>query len=271
MGIPVVTGRTFTDADIAPGRPVVIVTDRVARQLWPNRDPVGQRLKLGFGRPEAQPWATVVGVVGDVKQTALSDADQPSVYMPLAQAPHPVLLSAMTFVVESDSNPETLAATIRRAVRGVDPNLPVSRIGPVDDLIALSVSEPRFRSLLFGGFAAVALVLVATGILGVLMYSVTRRTKEIGLRMALGAFPVAIAGLVVRQVLTVTTVGLVLGLGGALALTRLMRNLLFEIEPTDPTVFAAAGAFLVGIALIASYVPARRAARLDPLIAIRHD
>jgi putative ABC transport system permease protein len=124
---------------------------------------------------------------------------------------------------------------------------------------------------LFGAFAAVALVLVATGILGVLMYSVTRRTKEIGLRMALGALPVAVAGLVVRQVLAVTAVGLVLGLAGALALTGLMRNLLFGIEPTDPAVFAAAGAVLVGIALIASYLPARRAARLDPLVALRHD
>jgi putative ABC transport system permease protein len=271
MGIPVVAGRFFADADTTESAPVVIVTDRVARQLWPNRDPLGQRLKLGFGRPEDQPWASVVGVVRDVKQTALSDADMPSVYMPLAQAPRPFLLEAMTFVVESDSNPEALAAMVRRIIHTVDPNLPVHRVARVDNLIAFSVSEPRFRSLLFGGFAAVALVLVATGILGVLTYSVTRRTKEIGLRVALGALPAAIAGLVVRQVLTVTAVGLVVGLGGAFALTRLMRNLLFEIEPTDPTVFAAAGVFLVGIALIASYVPARRAARLDPLIAIRHD
>jgi putative ABC transport system permease protein len=165
----------------------------------------------------------------------------------------------------------SVAPAFRAAIRSADPNLPISRIAPVDTLIAFSVAEPRFRSVLFGVFGAVALALVATGILGVLAYSVTRRTKEIGVRVALGAAPATIARLIVRQGLTVTAIGLIAGLGGALALTRLIRGLLFAVEPTDPGVLALVALSLVLVALLASYLPARRAARVDPIVALTHD
>jgi len=271
MGIPLVSGRFFNDLDNDRGQPVVIVSERVAKQFWPGRNPLGQRLKVGFGRPEEQPWASVVGVVNDVRQTALSDDAMPSVYMPLLQAPRPFLLSQMTFVARTDSEPMSVAPAFRAAIRSADPNLPITRIAPVDALIAFSVAEPRFRSVLFGVFGAVALVLVATGILGVLAYSVTRRTKEIGVRVALGAAPATIARLIVRQGLAVTGIGLIAGLGGALALTRLMRGLLFAVEPTDPGVLGLVALSLVFVALLASYVPARRAARVDPIVALTHD
>jgi putative ABC transport system permease protein len=271
MEIPLVSGRFFTDADGERSQVVVIVTDRVANRFWPGRNPLGQRLKLGFGRADDQPWASVVGVVKDVRQTALSDAAMPSVYMPLAQAPRPFLLSEMTYVARSDGDPVNIAPAFRAAVRAIDPNLPISRMAPLDALIALSVAEPRFRGVLFGAFAVVALALVATGILGVLAFSVTRRTKEIGVRVALGAAPGTIARLVVWQGLAVTVVGMLAGLGGALALTRLLRNLLFDIEPTDPGVFALVGLSLIAVALVASYLPAYRAARVDPIVALSQE
>jgi putative ABC transport system permease protein len=210
-------------------------------------------------------------VVSDVKLNALSDADTPSVYTPLAQAPVTVMLSTMTFVVRTDADLRRVEPVFRSAVHTADPDLPINRMAPVDRLIALSVAEPRFRSVLFGVFAAVALVLVITGLLGVLTYSVTRRTKEIGIRVALGAAPGAVARMVVRQGLAVTTAGLVAGLAGALALTQLMRGLLFEIEPTDPGIFMLVTTALVFVALAVSYVPARRAARVDPIVALDHE
>jgi putative ABC transport system permease protein len=271
MDIPLMSGRFFTDADTAVSAPVVIVTDGVARRLWDNRNPLGRRLKMGFGRAEDQRWATVVGVVGDVKQNALSDAEMPSVYMALSQVPQPFLLNAMTYVVRTAPDDERGAPALRAAIRAADPNLPISRMLPVGGLIAGSLAEPRFRSVLFGVFAAIAVALVITGLLGVLTYSVTRRTKEIGLRVALGAAPAAVARLVVRQGLTVTVIGLAAGLAGALALTRLMDSVLFAIEPDDPGVLALVALCLVTVALVASYLPARRAARVDPIVALGHD
>ena len=271
MDIAVVAGRSFTAADSSRSQPVVIVTRRLARQVWGERTAIGQRLKLGFGRPEAQPWATVVGIVSDVKQNALSDADAPSIYMPLAQAPQPFLINAMTYVVRAESDLAHVEPVFRRAVRSADPDLPINRMASVNTLVALSVAEPRFRSVLFGVFALVALALVTTGLLGVLTYSVARRSKEIGLRMALGAAPGAVARLVVHQGLKMTTIGLVAGLAGSLALAQLLRGLLFNIEPTDPGIFALVAMVVVLVALSASYLPARRAARVDPIIALNQE
>lgn len=272
MDMPLAEGRSFTAADSDDSQPVVIVTRQLARRVWGDRTPLGQRLKLRFARSsEDEPWATVVGVVNDVKQGALSEVAAPSVYTPLAQAPRPFLLSAMTFVARAESDPQRVEPLFRSAVRAADPDLPITRLASVETLIALSVAEPRFRSALFGLFAMVALALVATGLLGVLTYSVTRRTKEIGVRVALGATPRAVARLVMWQGLSVTAAGLAIGLGVALALTRLMRNLLFAIEPTDPAVFALVAAALLVLALTASYLPARRAARVDPIVALNHE
>jgi len=271
MNIPLVAGRSFTESDAEDSQPVVIVTRRLAQQVWGDRNAIGQRVKLGFGRPENQPWMTVVGVVNDVKQNALSDAAMPTVYATLAQVKQPVLLNSMTFVARTDSDGRRIETAFRDAVGGADPELPITRLASVDTLLALSVAEPRFRSVLFGAFATVALALVMTGLLGVLTYSVTRRTKEIGVRVALGAAPGMVGRLIVRQGLAVTGTGLIAGLAGALALTQVMRGLLFDIEPTDPVVFALAAGAMVMVALLVSSLPAKRAARVDPIVALNHE
>jgi putative ABC transport system permease protein len=271
MNIPLLAGRPFSTSDSSDGQPVVIVTRRLAQQVWGDRGALGQRLKLGFGRPEDQPWATVVGIVNDVKQNALSEADMPAVYTPLAQAPVPFLLDSMTFVARTDADMGRLEPLLRAAVHAADPELPINRMASVETLVAMSVAEPRFRTLLFGAFAAVALALAITGLLGVLTYSVIRRTKEIGVRVALGATPGAVARLVVRQSLAVTTAGLVAGLAGAFGLTQALSGFLFDIEPTDPGVFTLVAATLVLTALVVSYLPARRATRVDPIVAMDHE
>jgi predicted permease len=272
MGIPVVRGRAFTDRDAEQAPGVAIVTDRLARLLWPGADPIGKRLKIGFGRPEEQPWLSVVGVVGEVKQTALAEEMPPAVYVPLLQAPRPFLLRDLTFVVRTAvPDPLSVAPILRREIRNVDPNLPFDRIQTMRDVLGDSVAEPRFRSAVLGAFAGTAVALVATGILGILAYSVTRRTREIGVRMALGAQRGGVLRLVIAQALRMMVAGLAVGLIAALALTRLLSNFLFDVRPTDPATFVAASLVLVGAALIASYLPARRAATIDPLIALRSE
>jgi putative ABC transport system permease protein len=233
-------------------------------------DPIGKRLKIGFGPPEEQPWLTVVGVVGEVKQTALADEMPPAIYVPLLQAPRPFLLRDQTFVVRTVArDPLSVAPIVRREIRNVDPDLPFDRIQTMRDVLGNSVAEPRFRSAVLGAFAGTALALVATGILGVLAYSVTRRTREIGVRMALGAQRVGVLRLVVGQALRMTMAGLAVGLIAALALTRLLSNFLFDVRPIDPATFVAASLVLVVAALVASYLPARRATTVDPLTALR--
>jgi putative ABC transport system permease protein len=269
MGIPLVRGRTFDvrDREQAPG--VAIVSDQLAQLLWPGTDPIGKRLTVGFGPPEQQPWLTVVGIAGDVKQTALGDATPPAIYVPLFQAPRPFLLRNLTFVLRTAGDSTNVGPLIRREIRNVDPNLPFDRVETMQALLGDSVSEPRFRSTVLGLFAAAAVILVATGMLGVLAYSVARRTREIGLRMALGAQRIGVLRLVVGQALRMALAGLAVGLVAALALTRLLTRFLFDVQPTDPATFFAAAIVLMCSALLASYVPARRAATVDPLTALR--
>ena len=271
MGMPLVRGRAFTPADTDGAPPVAVITDGLARRLWHGRDPIGKRLKLGFGAADADPWRTVVGVVGTVKQTGLGDESSEAVYTPLTQAPRSFLLMAMTFVVRTPLDPAAVAPVLRREIQAVDPNLPVDRITTLSDLLSDSVSEPRFRTVVVGAFAGVALALVATGIMGVLAYLVTQRTREIGLRMALGADGVQVVRLVLRQTFVMSLAGVVLGLAAASALTQLLRSYLFDVQPTDPMTFAGAAALLVAVALVASYVPARRATNVDPLVALRSE
>jgi predicted permease len=269
LGIPLVSGRDF-DARDGPSSPgVVIVSASLARALWPGADPLGKRLTSGFGPPEEQPWLTVVGVVGDVKQTGLGDETLPAVYMPLPQAPRPFLLRRLTFVVRTTGEPAAVAPLLRGAIRRVDANLPFDRVETMSALVGTSVSEPRFRSTVMGLFAAAALALVGAGVLGSVSYSVARRTREIGVRMALGAAPRGVLRLVIGQLLWVTAAGLAVGVLAAVGLTRLLARFLFAVGPTDPITFMAAAVVLVSAAAAAAYVPARRAARVDPLIALR--
>lgn len=271
MGIAIVRGRPFSEADTADRQHVVIVTESVASRLWADDDPIGKRLKLGFGSPADQPWTSVVGVVQDVKQMALSDDDVPAVYVPLTQAPRPFLLNNMTFVIRADVEPASVVPAIRRAFGGIDPDLPIYRMERLDDLIAFSVVEPRLRSVVLGAFAGIALVLVSTGILGVLMYSVTQRTREIGVRLALGAQQANVIGMVVRQGLTMAAIGVGLGLAGAAVLTRLLTSWLYDVRPHDPATYALITAVLAITAIVACCAPALRAARLNPVIALRSE
>ena len=248
---------------------VAIVTDGLARRLWPAQDPIGRRLKLGFGPPAADPWLTVTGVVADIRQRALDDTPKPAIYVPLAQAPRPFLLRELSFVVRTAADPLAVAPAIRDGIRGVDPMLPVGRMASMTGLIGDSISEPRFRAVLVGAFATAALALIAIGMLGVLGYAVVRRTREIGVRIALGAQRVDVVSLVVRQALALTAAGIAIGTVVSLAATRVLASFLFEISPRDPVAFAAAAGILIVLALGASYVPARRAARVDPLAALR--
>ena len=269
MGIERASGRVFSETDDAAAAAVAVVTERVAERFWPGQDVLGKRLKLGFGDPAVQPWATVVGVVRDVKQNALSEAEMPAVYVPLSQAPHRVLLSQMTYLIRRPGAADGGERELRTAVRAVDPNLPLSRVASLDQLIGTSVSEPRFRSVLLTAFALTALLLVAAGLFGVLMYSVTRRTREIGVRIAVGAAPATVSLLIIREMLIVTVAGMVVGMSGAVAAAALMRNLLFGIEPTAPMPFAIAAFAVLLVCGAASYVPARRAARIDPVVTLK--
>jgi predicted permease len=271
MGIPVLRGRDFNERDTEHAPGVAVVTEQFARRAWPGQNAIGKRLKLGFGRPEEQPWLTVVGVVGDVKQSALSDETRPAIYVPLLQAPRSFLLRNLSFVARTAIDPGRMASVLRDEIHHVDPLLPVGRIATMTQLMSDSVAEPRFRAVLLGAFGASAVVLITVGMLGVLGFLVARRTHEIGLRLAIGAQRADIATLVVKQALRMTGMGIVCGAALAFAVTRLLERFLFEISPHDPAIFMLMAAVLCVMSLVASYVPVRRATKVDPLVALRCD
>lgn len=269
MGIPMLRGRDFNEQDTENAPGVAVVTEQFARRAWPGQDAVGKRLTLGFGRREDQPWLTVVGVVGDVKQRALADETRPAIYVPLRQAPLPFLLRNLTFVARTAVDPRSVASLLREQIHRVDPLLPIGRIATMTQLMSDSVAEPRFRAILLGAFGGSAVALIVVGMFGVLGFFVARRTQEIGLRMAVGAQRADIATLVVKQALTMTGIGIVCGAGLALAVTRLLEPFLFQISPRDPVIFGLIAAVLCVMSVIASYIPARRATNVDPLVALR--
>jgi putative ABC transport system permease protein len=267
MGIPLLSGRYFTEQDRAKSTPVLIVSESLAKKYWPGRNPLGKRLK--WGPPEStDPWLTVVGVVGDVKQGALETATDAHTYEPYAQLGAPL---SLRMALRGQGDAGALAADMRVATRSLDPQLALGSIRTMDQVIRRSTEGRRFVLALVGYFAALALLLAAVGIYAVLAYSVSRRTHELGVRMALGAR----RGDVLRQVLghglRVTGIGVALGVVGALGLTRLLQSLLFEVRPTDPATFAVVLLLMAGVSVAASYLPARRAMRVDPMEALRYE
>ncbi len=267
IGIPLKRGRSFTEDDRAGTMPVVLITESAAREFFPNEDPIGKKIKLGWGRGPGTPRAggEVVGIVGDVKEAGLDEPNPPQIYMPMRQWP----VSAMSVVVKTATPPTSLGDAVRAEVYAVDPNLPLSNVRTLDEIVARSISQPRFYLLLLTIFAAVALVLAAIGIFGVLSYAVAQRTREIGIRMALGAQERTVIGLVVREAMTLVVLGVASGTLAALFLSQTMTRMLFSVTPTDPTTFTIVAAGLLAVALFASYLPARRATRVDPIIALR--
>jgi predicted permease len=265
FGIPLLQGRWFDQRDTADGPRVTIISESMARKHFAGENPVGRRLKHG-GRASANPYMEIVGVVGDAKYQGLEWENEPVYYELSVQSPsRPMWLVART---TGDARP---AAAVRAAVRELDPGVPVDRVGVMTETLAESVSLPRFRSFTMGVFAGAALLLAAIGIYGVIAYSVVQRTQEIGVRMALGATRSGVLWMVVRQASRLSVAGIAMGLVGAFGLTRLVRNMLFGIGPSDTVTFAGAAMVLGAVAIVASLVPALRAARIDPITALRHE
>jgi predicted permease len=267
MGIPLVSGRFFTDADTDKTNHVVIISENLAEMFWPGEDPIGKHLHPGF---RSKPMCTVAGVVGNVRQNGFAKNAPLAIYMPDTQAPV-FLLDAAAFVVRTEGDPQPLANTFRRELQAVDKELPLYDVRTMEQLVSRSVSEPRFNMILLAVFAGLALALASIGIYGVMSYSVAERTREIGIRMAMGAQTDDVLKLVLKQGTMLIVMGLGLGLAASFALTRVISTFLFGVGATDPATFAGIALLLCGVALLACYIPARRATKVDPMVALRYE
>jgi putative ABC transport system permease protein len=269
MKIKTIEGRVFNSSDDNDtAQRVVVVNQALAKRFWKG-SPVGRRVNPGFANPKV--WSTIVGVVEDTKNSGMDKPAAPELYLQAHQVAQFGLSTNMSFVVRTDGDPRALGASIRAAVREIDPSLPVYGLSPMSEVVAKSMVQPRFLSLLLATFSGIALFLAAIGIYGVMAYSVAQRTQEIGVRMALGAQRLHVLRLVFSQGFVLLMIGTVIGLGGAFALTRLLRTLLFEITPTDPLTYSSVVGLLIVVAFLACYVPARRATKVDPLVALRYE
>jgi len=267
LKIPVKSGRVFTDQDRSNTAQVALIDETLAREYWPNQDPIGQHMRNGGSKT---PWATIVGVVGHTKNSDLAgDVVKGRYYYPLLQ--QSFAFPFTTFVARTDADPARLTSPLREAVRAVDPSLAVSRIKLMSDLVSASLAPRRFVVTLLGIFAGLALLMAVIGLYGVISYSVTQRTQEIGIRMALGAQASEVLGLVIGQGMLLAGIGAAIGLMVSLAFSRLLKNQLFQVSAFDPLTFLITALVLITAALLATYIPARRATRVDPMEALRHE
>jgi putative ABC transport system permease protein len=272
MGVTIVQGRSLSEQDVESNHHVALINETMARRFWPGEDPLGKRITMES--QENPIWHEIVGIVADVRHTALDSEAEPEMYYPYlfaSEADSSPWIS-MYLVVRANSDDQAgLASALRREVKAVDKDQPVYNVASMTQLMSASVAQRRFNLLLVGFFAAVALVLAAVGLYGVMSYAVTQRTREIGVRLALGAQTHDVLKLVVKQGMKLTLVGIAIGLATACALTRLMKNLLFGVNATDPVTLAVVALLLILAALLACYIPARRATRVDPLVALRYE
>jgi putative ABC transport system permease protein len=267
MGMELRAGRGFTEWDNENAPPVVVINESLARRDFAGEDPIGKQLTYGFDGPR-RIYGTIVGVVADVKRYGLEARVPPQEYHSVLQRSP---FGDLDLVVRTPGDSLILAPAVRQQVWAVDANMPVVDVMSMEQRLAESVAPRRFQMLLFGLFAVVALVLAVVGIYGVISYSVSRRTHEIGIRMALGASPRDVLLMVVRQGMLLALIGVAMGLAAALALTRLMEGLLFNVKATDPATFAGISLLLASVAFLAAYLPARRATKVDPMVALRHE
>ena len=266
MRIPLLRGRAFDRSDRADGYQVVVINQAMVRRYFAGEDPIGQR--VAFDGSDGQPnWREIVGVAGDVKQSTLDTNAYPEITVPHAQQPR----SAMTILARTNGDPQSQVASLRAALLQLDPNQPMYAVRTLENILANSTAPHRFNMLLLGLFAGLAFLLAVMGLYGVISYSVAQRTHEIGIRLALGARPGDVFRMVVGQGFLLVMIGVGVGLAGALAATRLMESLLFGVSATDPVTFAGVAALLTAVALVACYIPARRATRVDPMVALRYE
>jgi putative ABC transport system permease protein len=268
MGIPLKRGRGFERTDDAEAPQVVLLSEAAVRRFFPNEEPLGKRIKLGLRRGRGRrAGGEVVGIVGDVKERGLAATTGPEIYVPYAQFP----INGMDVVLRSAVPPRTLAVPAERVVHSLDPELPVAHVATLEEVVAHSVSEPRFYMVLLGSFAGTALFLAALGLFGVVSYAVGQRTRELAVRLALGARRDELVRLVLRDALVLATIGVVIGLAGAVALSRVIAAMLFSLSPTDPVTLGTVALLLLGAAFLAGYLPARRATTIDPIVALRSE
>jgi putative ABC transport system permease protein len=263
MGIPLLSGRTFQDSDNDKAAGVAIASATLARSYWPGQNPVGKHIR--FDTDPKTPWVTIVGLVADSRQAGLKNAPPPLLYFPYEQFPLP-----FTSVAVRSTLPQAAVTDLLKAqMRSIDPDLPFGDIQPLQSDIDRNMDQPRFRALLIGTFALLALVLAAVGVYGLISYTVTQRTREIGIRVALGAAPRQVVVPVVREGLMLALAGIALGLAGAFLGARALSSFLFGVEPGDPLTFSAVALLMLLVAVAASYIPSRRALTLDPVVALR--
>ena len=266
MGIPLLRGRLFNESDSSSSAPVALISEALATHYFPNEDPLGRHLLFGFPA-NGIVSREIVGIVGDIHDVSLGKEPGPMLYVPFAQAP----LYGAEVVVKSMLSTSAVVGAIRAVTHGIDKNLPVTDIAQLPNALNASVAQPRFRTLLLGLFGAIALILAAVGIFGVISYSVSRRTRELGIRMALGAQPGSVLSMIMRETLALTLIGIAVGIPCAVATARLITHLLFKVTPYDPVTLALVPLVLIAVGALASYIPARRAQRVDPMVVLRYE
>jgi len=267
LRIPLVRGRLFDATDRVGSPDVALISQSVAQRYWKGKDAVGARITFGDPADPEVRWMTVVGIVGDVLHERLNGQAYPQIYIPFEQSPE----RSMVLAARTSGDPLALVPAVRRAIAGIDPDLPLADVSTLEDRKAVSLARPRVNATVLGGFALAALVLAAVGIYGVMSYAVAQRTQEIGIRMALGAGEENIAKMVLRNGAVLAVTGVAIGLLLAFGLARLAASLLFQTSAADPPTFSVVPLLLLGVALLACYLPARRAARVDPMNALRYE
>jgi putative ABC transport system permease protein len=263
MGVPLISGRTFTSQDTAEAPKVVMLNPTCVRKFFPGENPVGKHIKI----PDAEGWATIVGVVGDVRQSGLASLPEPEIIEPYLQVPN----SYMTLVIRTSTDPLSLVPALRSQVQSLDRDLPMFEVSTMEQYLAEEMAGRRFNMVLLGIFAGLALILAVVGIYGILAYIVTQQTHEIGIRMAMGAQRRDMLLFILRRGVRLTLIGVAIGLPAAWVVTRVMSSLLYGVSPRDPLTFIGMTLLLVTTALLASYIPARRATKVDPMVALRYE